>query len=255
MSSTRVVVALVIAVVAAGGVGCGTSSSPPKAASATAASASAATTQPSPQPDTQPCTDIGGTVDSKGICRVHTVSSDYTVHLSSPTDYPEQQALTEYLTQRRDQFVDFVTENPRPDFPCELDVTEATCRSGAPDTGTQSVVFTVYSDSGGAHPVTDYKAFTYDLAKQAPITFDSLFKPGTDPVNVLDPIVRREMEKRWQGNGSPLDENILGEKVYQDFALTDDAVIFFIGQGEWLPQAAGPNEVTIPRTELAALLA
>lgn len=47
----------------------------------------------------------------------------------------------------------------------------------------------------------------------------------------------------------------LGAKVYQSFAITDDAIIFYIGQGMWLPEVDGPQRVSIPRAELAALLA
>ena len=45
---------------------------------------------------------------------------------------------------------------------------------------------------------------------------------------------------------SHADPNILGAKVYQNFAITDDAVIFFIGQGIWVYEAAGPQKVSVP---------
>jgi hypothetical protein len=71
---------------------------------------------------------------------------------------------------------------------------------------------------------------------------------------VLDPIVQRELAQRWEGEGGTAPVNDLGVQVYQDFAIADDAVIFFIGQGEWLAEVAGPQEVSVPRDELAALL-
>jgi hypothetical protein len=63
------------------------------------------------------------------------------------------------------------------------------------------------------------------------------------------------MQKHWKGYGGPAPRNTLGDKVYQDFAITDDAVIFFIGQGMWLPEVAGPQDVSVPRAELASILA
>ena len=92
------------------------------------------------------------------------------------------------------------------------------------------------------------------MGAHTPITFDTLFTPGTDPVAVLDPIVQREIDKHWQGHEGPAPQNTLGAKVYQSFAITDDAVIFFIGQGMWLPEVAGPQQVSVPRTELASVL-
>jgi hypothetical protein len=62
---------------------------------------------------------------------------------------------------------------------------------------------------------------------------------------VLDPIVQREFEKLSDDYG-PVGDNTLGAKVYQDFALTDDAVIFFIGQGMWLPKLRGLSKSRCP---------
>jgi len=138
-------------------------------------------------------------------------------------------------------------------LPYDLEAKGTTYRSGTPASGTESLVFEVYSESGGAHPVTGYQAFNYDLGKGVAITFDALFKPGTKPVEVLDPIVERELKKR--GHEIPQRFNDVGAKAYQNFALTDDAVIFFFAQGLLLAQVDGPLEVSVPRTELASVLA
>jgi hypothetical protein len=103
--------------------------------------------------------------------------------------------------------------------------------------------------------VTGFQSFSYDVGTHAPITFDTLFKPGADPVAVLDPIVQREMDERWQGYGGPAARNTLGARTYQDFALTDDAVVFYIPQGMWLAEVAGAQQVSVPRSELASVLA
>lgn len=200
------------------------------------------------------CTELGGTIDANQVCEVHTAGSGYKVTFTFPVDYPDQQALVDNLTQRRQDFVTFATERPPRDLPYELDANAKTFRSGTPTSGTESLVFKEYTESGGAHPVTSFAAFNYDLGKGAPITFDTLFKPGTNPVGVLDPIVQRKWEKLADDYGR-LGDNTLGARTYQNFALTDDAVIFFIGQGMWLPEVAGPREVSVPRAELASILA
>jgi hypothetical protein len=200
------------------------------------------------------CADLGGSVDAKQICHVHSATANYEISFAFPVDYPDQQALADYVTKRRTDFITFTDQRPPPDRPYELDGTAKMYRSGSPDSGTRSVVFTVYSDSGGAHPVTGYETFSYDLGKRTPITFDTLFGPGTEPVELLDTVVRRQWENLSDDYG-PIGENTSGARTYQSFALTDDAVIFFIGQGQWLPQVAGPREVSVPRTELASILA
>jgi Protein of unknown function (DUF3298) len=91
------------------------------------------------------------------------------------------------------------------------------------------------------------------VGRPTPITFDTLFKPGTKPLDVLNPIVEREVEKH--GGPGPLTLGDLGVRAYQNFAITDDAVIFFFNQEGLLPHEDGPLEVSVPRAELASLMA
>ena len=173
--------------------------------------------------------------------------------MSFPVDYPDQRAVVDVLTNQRDQFIALVDEPPVRDVPKALDIKSQTFRSGTPTSGTQSLVFEEYSNFGGAHPVTNYDALNFDLGKKAPITFDTLFKPGADPVAVLDPIVAAELKKQLPG--APVADNPVGAEMYKNFALTDDAVLFFISQGQWTISAAGSQTVSIPRTQLASILA
>jgi hypothetical protein len=226
-------------------------------ASAALIACTAGTSMPPAAADTSPakaCTDLGGTVDANQTCRVHTETPTYTIDMSYPLDYPDQQALSDFLKDDRDDFVDFMAQTRPRDWPHEHDLSPRAYRSGTSTSGTQSVVFEVYDDTG-AHPVTGFKAFNYDLGTGTAITFDTLFKPGAEPVAALDPIVQRFMDNRWKGYGSPATNNTLGARVYQNFAITDDAVIFFIAQGMWLPEVAGRLEVPVPRSEIATLLA
>ena len=47
----------------------------------------------------------------------------------------------------------------------------------------------------------------------------------------------------------------LDVNTYQNFAITDEAVIFYFGEGQVGEVGGPPLEVPVPRTELAALLA
>ena len=73
--------------------------------------------------------------------------------------------------------------------------------------------------------------------------------------SVLNPIVQARVgQTREHGGPADLDRS-RRQRSYQNFAITDDAVIFFIGQGMWVYEAAGPQKVSVPRTELASALA
>jgi hypothetical protein len=200
-----------------------------------------------------PCADLGGTVNPAQECFVHVEEPGYRYEFSFPVNYPDQQAVADYLTRRRDEFVDYVKTLPPPSaVPYELEVNGKGYSSGSPETGTASMVLTAYSETGAAHPVTHYKGFDFDLGKGAPITFDTLFKPGSAPLDVVYPAVLRQFTDRFgqvsmYGGRDP--------KTYQNFAITDAAVIFFFGQGQVLSQVDGPIEIRVPRTELAQILA
>jgi Protein of unknown function (DUF3298) len=201
------------------------------------------------------CDSLGGTVDADQICQVHSATPTSTIDMSVPLDYPDQQAVIDYLMQDRADFVDWLAKFA-PDGrkrPYMHDVTAKTYRSGTPASGTQSLVLTIDDDTGLAHedhPGTSFKAFNYDMSKHTPITFDTLFKPGSNPLDVLNPIVQRELGKN---PSTPVHD--LDATTYRNFAITNDAVIFFFGEDEVVPDNNGPHQVSVPRSELAPLLA
>jgi hypothetical protein len=198
------------------------------------------------------CDVIGGSVGSDQTCHLDSDNATYTLDFRFPTDYPDQQALADLVTQRRDEFVDWAGDMPPNTVGRALHIIGKLFRSGTTASGTQSLVLTIGTD-GGVHPVTTYRALNYDLSKHVPVTFDTLFKPGTRPLDVLNPIVQRELDKR--GATGALTLNDLGAQAYQNFAITDDAVIFFFDQDGLLPHELGPLKVEVPRTQLAGLLA
>ena len=135
--------------------------------------------------------DLGGVVGPGGICQSTHPTRRYTLDMTFPIDYPDQQALTDYVNAdpRR------LRERRQDARLAESAVSSSTRRApaitpAAPPRSTQSVVFKVYQNVGGAHPKTFYQAFNWDVVKHAPITFDSLFKDGTAPLDVIFPAVK-----------------------------------------------------------------
>ena len=143
------------------------------------------------------CADLGGAVGPDGICAVHAANSTYTLNISFPNDYPDQAALTGYLTQARDGFIN-VAENPDAyNLPYELDAKGAGYSSGSPTGGTQSVVFTMWQNVGGAHPQTYYQSFNWDRG-QARAHHDSTPCSSRAPSRstVIYPAVEQDLQKQ-----------------------------------------------------------
>lgn len=199
-----------------------------------------------------PCVDFGGTVDGN-TCRVHTATDAYLVDIAFPVDYADPQPMMDYLRQTRDGFLNVSQMPGSTGLPYSLDITNEEYRSGRAPGGTQSVALKIYQNVGGAHPLTWYKAFNYNLDTHLPITFDTLFTPGSQPLPVILPIVQKEIDTQL-GNHIPVSDGV-DPSHYQNFAVTDTDLIFYFGQNEMLPSAAGPIAVHVPRSAVAPMLA
>lgn len=201
------------------------------------------------------CVDLGGAVGPDQICRVHAENDTYILDFSFPAQYPDQRAVTDYLKQARDGFVNVSDMPGSRGLPYVLDANGTGYRSGLPLLGTESLVFEVYQNVGGAHPLTWYQAFNWNHATRSPITFDSLFKPGANPLDVIYPAVNDDLLKSRGASDAIPQGAGLDPANYQNFALTDDKLIFFFSQGEMFPESAGPVQASVPRAAVAPMLA
>ncbi|SRX96029.1 Immunogenic protein MPB64 [Mycobacterium shimoidei] len=199
------------------------------------------------------CASMGGSVDARQMCHVHASTPTYTLDMAFPVDYPDQQALTDYLTQNRDGFTNVAQTSGSRDQPYQMEVTSEQFHSGKPPKGTHSVVLKVFEDLGGPRPSTFYKGFNYDLDRRQPITFDTLFAPGTKPLDAIYPVVQREVGRQTGLAAAILPGAGLDPSHYQNFAITDDALIFYFAPGELLPPFAGAIQVQIPRNAIPPL--
>ncbi|MEE6138783.1 RsiV family protein [Mycobacterium sp. 050128] len=249
MSYRGALITVVAAAVIASAAGCGTS----RIAQQTTSTASSAAVTTSVVVQGQSAwSGLHGTIGADLYCHVHGTTSAPNIEMSFPLDYPDMSPVTDFLKRNRDEFLDWVTKFGPSDGrgrPYEYHVTAMTFRSGPADSGTQSLVLKIDNDTGFAHeghPNTTFRSFNFDLGKRVPITFDTLFKPATKPLEVLNPIVARQF------NAPTAD---LDETTYQNFAMTNEAVIFFFGQDQVVQDNGGPHKITVPRSELASLLA
>jgi Protein of unknown function (DUF3298) len=200
------------------------------------------------------CTDIKG-VDNGQTCLIQLSDPAFQVSISFPSGYPDLKSVADYVSQSRDGFLNVARSSTPHDMPYELDITATSFDSAIPPRGTQSLVLQTYENIGGAHPATMFKAFNWDQTYRKAITYDTLWKPGTDPLKVVFPIVVAELQKQ---TGQPVFVDPvagLDPANYQDFAITNDGVIFFFSQGELLPEAAGATQVLVPRAAIDPLLA
>ncbi len=199
------------------------------------------------------CAELKG-VQSGSTCTVSAVDPAYTVAISFPTDYYDMKAIADYVGKTRDGFVDAARSAPG-DQPRALTVTAANYQSLVPPRGSRAVVLTAVENLGAAHPRTSYRAFNWDQAYRKPITWETLWQPEADPLPVVAPFVQGRLSAMAGQPVTIAAQAAFDPANYQQFAVTNDGVIFFFSQGTLLPEATGATEVLVPRSVIDPLLA
>jgi hypothetical protein len=207
------------------------------------------------------CSDLSGGL-SGSTCVIEAGDAGYSLSISYPADYPDVQAVFDWVKQTRDGFVNVAKSPDARTMPYQLEVTPTEYNSAVPPRGTQSVVFKVFQDVGGAHPQTFFKAFNWDQTLRWPIVLDPagqektqpLFQPGANPWPIIFPLVQAELEKQLGTKPAIAPEVGLNPATYENFAIQNDSLVFFFGQGAILPESAGALSVTIPRAPVDRMI-
>jgi hypothetical protein len=199
------------------------------------------------------CAGVGGTVDAGQLCHVRDTGPMYALNMAFPADYPDEQALIDYVMQNRDGFISVAQATGPRDHAYQMDATTEQQFAGQPPHNTRSVVLKFFQDVGGSRTSTWYKAFNYNLGSKQPITFDTLFAPNTNPLDAIFPLVQRDLQRQNVAGAAILPSNGLDPTHYQNFAITDDQLIFYFAPGEMLPAFAGPCQAQVPRNAIPPL--
>jgi hypothetical protein len=213
------------------------------------------------------CLDLGGNIQSGNRCRVYASTSNYLIDMRYATDYVDQQAVTGFLAQERDRVVNMAQAPGAKFLPYALFLTSdyygsgqnlSTTRAGLgygrPPHGTQTIALKAFYDAEGFFHGAKYKCFNYDLNQNRPVTLDTLFAPGTKPIDAIYTAVATDLARQQSPRHFKLEPGIGHDPAhYQNFAITDDSVIFFFGAGEFFPAESGDTTVPVPRSKLPPL--
>jgi hypothetical protein len=189
-----------------------------------------------------------GPAAADSVYHEHHETDRYTIDISYPLDFPDRGPVSDFVSGERARFLDWLARFDTPGRRYTLDIDAKTYRSTQPNT--TSLVLTIDNDTGFAHeghPATAFKSFTTDPATQSPVTLGTLFSSVPGVIAALTPRVRESYD-------APSLELLPSD--CENLAVTDDAVTFFFGEGQLIPNDnTGPRVITVPRTELAPLIA
>ncbi len=242
------------------------------------------------------CADIKG-VNTGQACQIQMADVGYNLDISFPLSYADQKSVAEYLTQKRDEFLNVAKSSAPRDQPYQLTISSTNYGSAIPPRGTEAVVLKVYENIG--HPRTTFKSFNWDQSYRKSIVWTAApdDKNNTplwrvdDPLKTVAPIVQSELQKQLAPPVTPTPTTtpvsptetttpvsptatttpvsptptappvniapavLYNPANYQNFAVTNDGVIFFFDQGQMLPDAAGATQVLVPRSAIDPMIA
>lgn len=120
-----------------------------------------------------------------------------------------------------------------------------------------SLLFSISSYTGGAHPNFFYHTLVLDLNNEVVLGFEDIFQEEFDQLVTIRPMIIDDLNNQMaelMPEGVWIDEETPRE-AYHDFVVTDDEIIFFFEPYVAAPGAAGPLESSIPLADLQAVLA
>ncbi len=238
------------------------------------------------------CADLkGGNTGS--ACVIQLSDPGYSVDINIPLDYPDQKSVADFISQTRDGFLNTAKSGAPRDTPYSLTVTPTEYTSSIPPRGTQSVVFKVVQNVGGAQAQTTYKAFDWDQSYRKAIIYtaapdDKANAPlwrVDDPLKTVAPIIQAQLQQQLAPPpppaapptqpGQPVAATptttttppppppplpfattaLYNPANYQNFAVINDGVIFFFDQGVLLPASFGGLQVLVPRSAIDPMIA
>jgi hypothetical protein len=181
------------------------------------------------------CADLKGATTGN-MCQIQVTDPGYIMNISVPGNWPDMKSVADFVSKTRDSFLGAAKSSQPRDTPYALQIGTTNYQSLVPPRGQISAVLKVYQNTGGAHPQTSFQSFVWDQTYRKPVTFETLWQPESDPL--------------------PIDQAAgLDPANYQNFAITNDGVIFFFSQGTLLPESAGAAQVLVPRSVIDPLLA
>ena len=209
------------------------------------------------------CGQLGGNVQSGNLCFVQADTPAYTIDMRFGIDYPDPQPVVDYLTLKRDHVINAAQAPGARNLPYQMIVNSQTFRSGQPTRtireytqpwhGTQSLVLKEFRFDEGT-PGSRYKSFTFDYDQNRPVTFANLFAPGPNPIDSIYPVVAEDLARQQPERHFHLSPTVGRDPAhYQNFAITDDAVIFFFDTSEFMSAEADCLFTFVSRASLPPL--
>jgi len=178
----------------------------------------------------------------------HNINSDIKVDFPTTGNKKFDNSLKQLINEEIDTFKDIVGPNKLPhNWRAELIIDYETFVHRL----IKSYKFTIFSFTGGAHPMTSLFTKVLDTAKGKEVKLSDLFQPGSPYIKRLSELTiadlsrRDNADKKWIKLGAGPDP-----AHFQKFVLSEREIILFFDPYEVACYAAGPQTVKLPLSAL-----
>ena len=190
------------------------------------------------------CAALGGAVEAGQMCRVRATGPTYTLNMTFPDGLPRRAGADRLhhpeprrVRQRRPEFRAAATS------PTRWRPRTEQHSSGQPPHNTRSVVLKFFQDLGGVAPVHLVQGVQLQPRDEAAdhLRHAVRTRRGAAGQHLSDrPAATWNARIRWARPSCPRSGH--DPSHYQNFAITDDQLIFYFAPGEMLPAFAGPAQ-------------
>jgi hypothetical protein len=184
-----------------------------------------------------------------GVTDTLDMSYPYSLIVEQPYTKP---IILNVLNRQRDSFWREQAESlsiPGEAIPWSLRIDTATTSFSNSVT---SMLFSIDSYMGGAHPAFLYETVTFDFANQTTLNLPDIFKAGVNPYTVIAPLARVDLQTRFPDLAADIAEGT--EPTADNFpawGLSSDSLILYFSPYTIGPGAFGPQQASIPLLSLA----
>ena len=111
-----------------------------------------------------------------------------------------------------------------------------------------SYVFTVFQDTGGAHPISFYDAISYNIETNQMVTIENLVKENPNFLEIVSKSTREQLSKNSKiVNYDMMMEGTLPKiENFKTFAITEEGYLFFFSPYQVAPYSSGKFQVLVP---------
>jgi len=113
--------------------------------------------------------------------------------------------------------------------------------------------FWFYS-SGAAHPGLNSMTLNYDLAQARELTLSDLFLPNSNYLKVISDYCINVLKQQPYADSFFLDGANPTPENYRNWNITPGGLLITFDEYQVAPYAAGPQQVTVPYSELTAVI-